>query len=97
MECTFGILSNKWRTFHRPINLEPDFAVIIVKVCVVLHNFVRDRDGYQVEDTDVIIGLEEIPREQETRGGLTANSIRNVLSDYFVSDVGALNWQTSKI
>ncbi|KAF0717933.1 protein ALP1-like [Aphis craccivora] len=26
VECTFGILSNKWRIFHRAINLDPDFA-----------------------------------------------------------------------
>ncbi|XP_050535066.1 uncharacterized protein LOC126902086 [Daktulosphaira vitifoliae] len=97
VECTFGILSNKWRIFHRPINLEPDFAVTIVKACVILHNFVRDRNGYQVEDTEVIIGLEEVQREHETRGGLPANNIRNVLSDYFASNAGALEWQMLKI
>ncbi|KAJ8949390.1 hypothetical protein NQ318_007486 [Aromia moschata] len=97
VECTFGLLSNKWRIFHRPINLEPDFAVIVVKACVVLHNFVRDRDGYKVEDTEVVVGLEEIPREQETRGGITANNVRNVLCDYFMSDAGALSWQMLKI
>lgn len=63
--------------------MEPDFAVIIIKACVILHNFVRDRDGYQVEDTEVIIGLDEVQREQETRGGLAAYNVRNVLSDYF--------------
>ncbi|CAH1974324.1 unnamed protein product [Acanthoscelides obtectus] len=97
VECTFGLLSNKWRILHRAINLEPDFAVIIVKACVVLHNFVRDRDGYQVEDTDVIVGLDELPRERETRGGLPANNVRNILSDYFMSNVGALPWQMLKI
>jgi len=97
VECTFGILSNKWRIFHRPINLEPDFAVIIVKACVILHNFVRDRDGYQVEDTEVIIGLDDKQREQETRGGLAANNVRNVLCDYFTSNAGALKWKMLKI
>ncbi|KAG8224494.1 hypothetical protein J437_LFUL003217 [Ladona fulva] len=37
VECAFGILSNKWRIFHRPLNLHPDYAVDIVKACVVLH------------------------------------------------------------
>jgi len=77
--------------------LEPDFAVIIVKACVILHNFVRDRDGYQVEDTEVIIGLDELQREQETRVGLAANNVRNVLCDYFTSNAGALKWQMLKI
>ncbi|CAK1587979.1 unnamed protein product [Parnassius mnemosyne] len=97
VECTFGILSNKWRIFHRPINVKPEFAVAIVKACVVLHNFVRDRDGYQVEDTDFITGLEDAPRQTQSRGGLTPNNIRNILSDYFVSNIGAVPWQMSKI
>jgi len=31
--------------FQRPLNVSPDFAVIIVKASVVLHSFVRERDG----------------------------------------------------
>jgi hypothetical protein len=44
VECAFGILSNKWRIFQRP-HVSPDFEVVIVKASVVLHNFVRERDG----------------------------------------------------
>lgn len=97
VECTFGILSNKWRIFHRPINVNPDFAVDIVKACVVLHNFVRDRDGYEIEDTMTITGLDDLRSEQTVRGGLTANNVRNVLAEYFLTDVGAVKWQMSKI
>ena len=46
-QCAFGILSNKWRIFQRPLNVNPAFAVDIVKACVFLHNFVRQRDGYK--------------------------------------------------
>lgn len=35
VECTFGILSNKWRIFHRATNLEPNNATDIVKACVI--------------------------------------------------------------
>jgi len=45
VECGFGILNNKWRTFQRPLNVCPDFEVVIVKASVVLHNFVHERDG----------------------------------------------------
>ncbi|KAL4702333.1 hypothetical protein ACJJTC_006939 [Scirpophaga incertulas] len=31
IECTFGILSNKWRIFHRPLNVNIDLAKKIVK------------------------------------------------------------------
>jgi hypothetical protein len=46
--CAFGILSNKSRIFQRPLNVSPDFEVVIVKVSVVLHSFVRERDGYKL-------------------------------------------------
>lgn len=97
VECAFGILSNKWRIFHKPMYVEPDFAVDIIKTCIVLHNFVRDRDGYLPEDTTTITGLEDLPREQTARGGLQANNVRKVLSNYFVSHIGAVPWQMSKI
>ena len=97
MECAFGILSNKWRIFQRPLNVSPEFAVVIVKVCVVLHNFVRERDGYKFEDSLTVTGLEDVPDGQSVRGGLTANSVRNKVADYFVTDAGAASWQMSKL
>jgi hypothetical protein len=43
MECVFGVFSNKWRIFQRPLNVIPDFEVVIVKAIVVLHNlFARE-------------------------------------------------------
>lgn len=97
IECTFGILSNKWRILHRPLNVQTDFAVDIVKACVVLHNFVRDRDGYVAEDTTSITGLEDIQVATNTRGGLQANNVRNILCKYFVSSIGSVPWQNSMI
>jgi hypothetical protein len=47
----FGISSNKWRICHRPVDVDVPFVVDIVKCCCVLHNFVREWDGYNVEDT----------------------------------------------
>ena len=77
MECALGILSNKWRIFERPLNVSPDFAVDIVKACIVLHNFVRERDGCKFEDALTVTGLEDVPDGQSVRGGLTANNVRN--------------------
>nr|CAH7735761.1 unnamed protein product [Callosobruchus chinensis] len=56
-ECIFGIISNKWRIFHRPLTVSIDFAEDIVKACTVLHNFVRIRDGYRHKGTLSIEGL----------------------------------------
>jgi len=65
-------LSNKWRIFQRPLNVSPDFAVVIVKACVVLHNFVRERDGYKFEDALTVTGLENVPDVQPVRGGVNS-------------------------
>ncbi|XP_018328718.1 protein ANTAGONIST OF LIKE HETEROCHROMATIN PROTEIN 1-like [Agrilus planipennis] len=97
VECAFGILSNKWRVLHRPINVQTDFAVLIVNACIVLHNYVRDRDGYIVEDTTTITGLDDLAGETTIRGGLAANNIRSVLCKYFMSNLGSVPWQMSKI
>ena len=99
VECAFRILSNKWRIFHRPrpINVELDVAVYNEKACNVLHNFVRDRDGYLPEDTTKISGLEDLPKEPTARGGLQANNVQKILSKYFVTHIGAVSWQMSKI
>ncbi|KAJ8936208.1 hypothetical protein NQ314_012457 [Rhamnusium bicolor] len=51
VECTFGILSNKWRIFHTSMTISPDFAMLVTKAACVLHNFVRARDGYKFEDS----------------------------------------------
>jgi len=93
-------MSNKWRVFHRPINLKPLFATDIVKACVVLHNFVRDRDGYEFEDTLTITGMEDIVYNEDGRmlpGGQTAENIRRRLAEFFLSPEGELSWQMSKI
>jgi hypothetical protein len=90
-------LNNKWRIFQRPLNVSPDFEVVIVKACVVLHNFVRERDGYKFEDALTVTGLEDVSYGQSVRGGLTVNSVRNKLADYFLTDAGAASWQMSKI
>lgn len=98
VECAFGILSNKWRIFHRAINVSKEFAKDIVKASVVLHNLVRDRDGYRPQDLYVTKDLRDLPRAIITpRGGRRANDIRDDFSTYFVSATGSLPWQTSKI
>ncbi|XP_053964136.1 uncharacterized protein LOC128867068 [Anastrepha ludens] len=52
VECAFGLLANKWRIFHTPILVQPDFIDEIVKACCILHNFVRKRDGINYEESD---------------------------------------------
>lgn len=50
IECTFGILSNKWRIFMKSIETNIKHAKLIIKVACVLHNIVRERDGNHDKD-----------------------------------------------
>ena len=75
VECAFGILCNKWRIFHRAIDVRPDFCDVIVKTCCILHNFVRQRDGCQFQDTLYECPLESI-KVVGTRGNVTGTAVR---------------------
>ena len=74
-----------------------NLAVDIVKACMVLHNFVRNRDGYNCEDTLTVVGLEEKDTEANIRGSKKANIVRNDVATYFFSEAGQLKWQMSKV
>ena len=41
VENSFGILANKWRVYHRKLQLHPQQADSIVKATCVLHNYIR--------------------------------------------------------
>jgi len=60
LECAFGTVCNKWRIFRCAIDFCPDFCDVIVETCCILHNFVRQRDGFQCQDTLCECPLESI-------------------------------------
>jgi hypothetical protein len=80
VECAFGSLSNKRKIFQPPLNASPDFAVETVKVYVVLHNFVRERDCCKFENAMTVTGLEDVSDGQSVCWGL-----RNKVADYFLT------------
>ncbi|XP_060880085.1 uncharacterized protein LOC132951996 [Metopolophium dirhodum] len=92
VECAFGILANKWRVFHTPIHVGPDFIDKIVKACCILHNYVRSRDGFNFEHT-LSNTLEEI---ELSRRGTGAHSqgidVRNDFANYFM-EAGSVPFQ----
>lgn len=98
IECTFGLLS-KFKIFNRPLNVSVD----IVKACWVLHNFIRERDGYNFHHSLSIGGLEDPPEDasliliRDRRSRSSGTAIRNMYTVYFISDEGAVSWQDSKI
>lgn len=96
VECSFGILTNKWRIFHTPLNLSLDLSKDVVKACCVLHNYVRERDGYRFEDTLEITGLGDTNAIVDNEE-MSARNIREKFADYFISDEGSLSWQSNFI
>lgn len=93
VECAFGILANKWRILHRPIDVNVEFVDSIVKTCCVLHNYVRVVDGYNFEDTLTcpLTGMSACG----TRGNTSGKLVRDHFSDYFCSDYGSVPWQNN--
>lgn len=94
-ENAFGILSNVFRVFHTPMNLQPDKAAKIVRAACVLHNFIRKKtlhlpaqSGCQ-ED----IGSDFAPlRVRNPNCSQAAKDVREHLKEYFCT-VGAVPWQ----
>ncbi|XP_050545824.1 uncharacterized protein LOC126908041 isoform X2 [Daktulosphaira vitifoliae] len=97
VECAFGILSNKWRIFHRPIDVDVELAIDIVKCCCVLHNFVRTRDGYNFEDSLTVTGMQDIELDNNFNVNRSINRYRDALANYFSSELGQVPWQMEKI
>ncbi|KAB0804494.1 hypothetical protein PPYR_01464, partial [Photinus pyralis] len=83
IECTFGIFANKWRIFHRPIDVNIDFAENIIKACCVLHNYVRIRDGYKYEDTLYTAPLTTLNGLPAGRGTPSSLNMRDKFARYF--------------
>ena len=75
VECTFGILANKWRIFHRLLDVTTQFCDSIVKACCILHNFVHWNDGFQLEDTLYESNFESI-QATGTRGNVKGKHVR---------------------
>lgn len=88
IECTFGILANKWRIFHRPIDVDVNTTNNIIKAACVLHNFVRVRDGKREElfrDTTIPQNhnmMDLVPPNRD-RGNVRALSTRDKFANYF--------------
>ena len=97
IECSFGILSNKWRIFH--FECRHIAAEDIVKAACVLHNHVRSKDGYEFDDTLTIEGVTPLRHSHamSSRGSRDALSIREKFADYFMTPEGSLPWQHSKV
>lgn len=92
VECAFGILANKWRIFHTPVLVQPNFIDVIVKACCILHNFVRKREGINYEESELYPCMDVDDFGPFPRGrGL---EIRDYFANYFMGP-GAVPFQNN--
>jgi len=77
------------------MNVTTKLAVDITKACCVLHNYVREKNGINFQDTLSIDGFEDVNTIYADRGTRLASDMRNTFADYF-STVGAVPWQHDK-
>jgi len=96
VECAYGRVCNKWRIFRRAIDVCPVFCDVIVKTCCILHNFLRQRDGFQFRDALYEWPLENI-KAVGTRGNVTGKAVREYCTTYFTSQLGSVPWQYEKV
>lgn len=96
IECSIGIRSNKWRILHRALNVEETLAENIIKTCCLLHNFVRDRDGFTFEDTIAVSELTDDTIMDNSQPGNATKCVRIELSDFFLNEE-QVPWQIDKI
>ncbi|KAM5164527.1 uncharacterized protein ACMZJ9_006987 [Mantella aurantiaca] len=88
VECTFGILANKWRVLHTALCLDVKNAVEVIKATCILHNFVRIREGCHLENTHT--NLLSVAEGPILPGSDSAFYFRDMLANYFVSPEGRL-------
>nr|CAI5828711.1 unnamed protein product [Callosobruchus analis] len=93
VECAFGILCNKWRIFHRALNVSKTLAKDIVKAWIILHNVVRIKNAQRLEMYVSKKKFQTLPKALCLRPTKTATTLR---ADYFMAE-GALPWKMNKI
>lgn len=105
VESAFGIFSQKWRIFQTAISILPETADLIVTASVCLHNYIlkeKQRSGYKMYSQQPVSNNNanqnslwiSIPRVIEEDNDVKyAETQRNILSDYFVSRAGKVEWQ----
>jgi hypothetical protein len=99
-ENAFGILSNRWRIFHRKIMGEPCNVECYVKACCILHNYlailnpINTSDEYMEASPEVQSMFNLTPTTARNFAD-SAQSIRDNFCNYFVSNIGELPWQYS--
>lgn len=96
VENAFGILASRWRIFQQRINLHPKHVDTLVVAACILHNYLLcPSDNQRFLDESIQKG-QSIPSVRRMRGhkaSREACSVRETLSNFFISPAGSVSWQ----
>ncbi|KAM4030026.1 uncharacterized protein ACNLHF_022055 [Anomaloglossus baeobatrachus] len=92
VECTFGLMTAKWRVLLTAMQLKPENVDSVVKACVTLHNFVARQEPLLVDQNDCESHLTSI-EYRSIRSTTAIMQIREQFRQYFVSEQGRIPWQ----
>lgn len=96
VECSFGMLTSKFRVFEIPICCDVNKTDRIVQAACVLHNFIRIYDGVFTNPTVNMQMQNNAPHTPQGRHQRATNSslqLRNQLCKFFLQPNGRLPWQ----
>ncbi|XP_063224895.1 uncharacterized protein LOC134542187 [Bacillus rossius redtenbacheri] len=91
VENAFGILTQKWRIFFRPIECNVDTAVHVVKAACCLHNFIRaNTENVTTDELELTDDITNQPTNAfsattplKERSSDAAHAVRNHFVNYF--------------
>jgi DDE superfamily endonuclease len=90
IEMSFGLLTNKWRILHAPLQTSLQLSSEVLMACARLHNFCIDEDGeHRGRSTDAVLaGIEPDNRSQFGWGYTpTVNSFRSIAGTSIMRDM----------
>lgn len=104
IECTFGILTAKWRLLNKAIETKVEKAEKIIKCMCLLHNIIIDKENITLNQRVVEDALQEYQHQRPglrsgrrfNRSSTAAQDVRNFYKDYF-NGSGSVSWQNEMV
>lgn len=98
VECSYGSINSKFHVLSVPIETKVQNAVVIVKAITLLHNIIREREGFtddeEISFQEMAGHLTSVNQSKENNSAsIQAKSIRKKFSAYFIQKEGVMQHQ----
>uniref|UniRef100_A0A8C2CC38 DDE Tnp4 domain-containing protein n=1 Tax=Cyprinus carpio TaxID=7962 RepID=A0A8C2CC38_CYPCA len=100
VECTFGILSSRWRVLHTRLNVKPENADYVVMATCILHNYLMNPSQNQrwLDEAEEIGNvLPPVRNMCGNRGSREAYNVRERFCTFFCSPEVRVSWQDQMV